>query len=169
MDSPPLQSSVHHPQRVRAASNLSFQAIDSHGAIRKRTAERVRSISASHADRLHQLALEQAAEVDSHCLPPPPPPTTGIRWITPQHSPEPNAVFSEQHIEPFPAWTVPTPPRSDSGVPTVSVDANEDPVTTGISAPTDFLFDQPTTSAEMRSASSASDKRGLQLTVRAAR
>lgn len=142
MDSPQLQS-THPLQRMRTTSNLTVHSVNGRGAIQKRTLSRARSVSTSQAERLHQLALDQS---DHHTLPP-----TSIapQWITPQHSPQPQ-LFSEPPIDHYPQWTVPTPPRSDSGVPTVSVDANEVPVTTGISSTQDFNFEQPTASAEMR-------------------
>ena len=145
MDSPRLQSS-HPLQRMRTTSNLSVHSIDNRGAVQKRTLQRTRSVSTSQADRLHQLALQQGNLGDNNPLPP-----TSIapQWITPQHSPQPQ-IFSEPPVEHYHHWTVPTPPRSDSGLPTVSVDANEVPVTTGISSTQDFNFDQPTASAEMR-------------------
>lgn len=145
MDSPHLQSS-HPLQRMRTNSNLSVHSVDHRGAVRKRSTSRNRSVSTSNADRLHHLALDQSNQGDNSGLPPT---SIGLQWITPQHSPQPQ-VFSESSVEPFPQWTVPTPPRSDSGLPTVSVDANEVPVTTGISSTQDFHFDQPTASAEMR-------------------
>jgi len=147
MDSLYFQSSPQL-QRVRTNSNLSVNSIDNRGAIRKRITERSRdrSVSATQVDRLQQLALEQPSPADVSSLPS----TTGIHWITPEHSPQSQALYLEPSIEPFPTWTVPTPPRSDSGVPTVSIDANEEPVTTGISASADFQYAQPTTSAEMR-------------------
>jgi hypothetical protein len=146
MDSPFTQSSIHF-QRMRAHSNLSVHSADSRGGIRKRTPSLSRSTSNSHLDRLYQLALEQSNSSDASgaAL------TSAAHWLTPQASPQPH-VFSDTQVEPFPEWTVPTPPRSDSGLPTVSVDANEVPVTTGISCTVDYPFDQqPTASAEMRS------------------
>ena len=140
MDSPHLQSSTQ-VQRIRTNSNLSVHSVDHRGAIRKPSSSRSRSISTSQADRLHKLAIEQSNYSDGPVLPP-----TSIapHWITPQNSPEP-PVFTEPAV-----WTLPTPPRSDSGLPTVSVDANEVPVTTGISSTQDFNFEQPTASADMR-------------------
>lgn len=145
MDSPHLQS-PHPLQRMRTTSNLSVHPVDKRGAIQKRSIQRARSVSSSQAERLHQYAFDQINPVDIHSLPP-----TSIapQWITPQHSPQPQ-LFSEPPVDPFPQWTAPTPPRSDSGVPTVSVDANEVPVTSGIGSAQDFNFEQPTASAEMR-------------------
>lgn len=132
--------SPHLQSRFRSSSNLS--AINHRGAIQKRCGERTRSISASQADRLHQLALQQSS------LPEAPPVLSNLQWLTPQQSPQPLQVFSEPlSIEHFPVWTAPTPPRSDSGVPSVSVDASEDPATTGITVSPDFQYEQPT---EMR-------------------
>ena len=145
MDSPHLQTS-NILQRMRTSSNLSVHSVDNRGAIHKRNSSRSRSISASQLDRLHQLALEQSNQPNGSA---PPPTSIAPQWLTPQHSPQPQ-VFSESAAEPFPQWTVPTPPRSDSGLPTVSVDSNEVPVTTGISSSHDFNFDQPTASADMR-------------------
>lgn len=147
MDSPHLQSSSQ-VQRTRANSNLSVHSFDGRGAIRKRSSERSRdrSISASYcsqADRLRQLALDQATQPDVSNLVS----TSGIQWITPEHSPQ-TQPFTEPSVEPFPHWTIPTPPRSDSGVPSVSIDADDKPVTTCIDS--DFQFDQPVTSSDMR-------------------
>ena len=152
MDSPSLQSTTNsHPQRVRSHTSFSAQSstVNNRGAIQKRTNDndRNRSISVSQADRLYRLSAEQQANFEH----PIPSTAGGIQWITPQHSPQPQAFTSEQLIEPFPQWTAPTPPRSDSGIPTLSVDANEEPVTTGISVAPEFAFEQPSaSSAEMR-------------------
>lgn len=145
MDSPHLQSS-NNLHRMRTTGNLAYHSIDSRGAIRKPSLSRNRSISTSQVERLHQLALEQSNQANNASLPP-----TSIapQWLTPQHSPQPQ-VFADSLVEPPPQWTVPTPPRSDSGVPTVSLDSNEEPVTTGISSNQDFDFEHPTASAEMR-------------------
>ena len=150
MDSPHLQTS-HPLHRMRTNSNLSVHSahsIDSRGGIRKPSLPRSRSISTSQLERLHQLAVEQSSQSNVSV---PPPTSIAPQWLTPQHSPQPQ-VFSEPSYESSPQWTVPTPPRSDSGVPTVSLDANEVPVTTGISTSQDFNFEQPTASADMRCA-----------------
>ncbi|KAF2166348.1 hypothetical protein M409DRAFT_55190 [Zasmidium cellare ATCC 36951] len=157
MDSPLLQSAVHQPARVRAhstyhANNIpAHAAVDKHGAIHKRsnTADRNRSISTSQADRLYRLAAEQndldQPDFTQDSITPS---AFGLhQWITPQHSPEPHGFATEQSIHPFPQWTAPTPPRSDSGIPNVPIDSNEEPVTC---AP-DLTFDQPASSAEMSS------------------
>lgn len=143
MDSPHAFQSPTGLQRMRTNSTLSVQSANNRGAIRKRSSSRTQQISASHAERLHQLALDQA---ENSSLP-----SASIRsqWITPQQSPQPHA-FVQPSLESYPQWTVPTPPRSDSGVPTVSVDASEVPVTTGISSTQDFNFEQSTASADMR-------------------
>ncbi|EMD00166.1 hypothetical protein BAUCODRAFT_119725 [Baudoinia panamericana UAMH 10762] len=134
-------------QRVRTNSSLTH-ILDRRGAIHKRTPERPRSVSASQAERLHQLALEQSGTSDLGTISA----TSGIQWITPQQSPEPQSVFADSSLEPFSTWTIPTPPCSDSGVPNVSLDLNnEDCRAVGISASEVFQFTQPTTCSEMSS------------------
>lgn len=145
MDLPLLQS-TNSLLRMRTNSNLSLHPVDYRGAIRKPSLSRSRSVSTSQLDRLHQSAIEQSHYSNSSTTPPT---SIASQWLTPQHSPQPQVV-SEPTLETFPQWTVPTPPRSDSGLPTVSFDADEVPVTTGISSSLDFSFDQPTASAEMR-------------------
>ncbi len=145
MDSPISQTSSQL-QRMRTHSNLSLHSTDNRGAIRKRTPSFSRSVSNAQVDRLYQYALEQsnAAESCGVSL------TSAPHWLTPQSSPQPQ-VFQDSHVEPFPQWSVPTPPRSDSGLPTVSIDTNEVSVTTGISPHSDFIYHhQPTAAAEMR-------------------
>ena len=145
MDSPSLQPSLN---LRNSSNNLAVHPpVDVRGAVRKRTASRHRSISTSQVERLHQLAVQQSNHTNTSL----PPNALNPQWITPQSSPQPQNVFSTEHsVEPFPQWTVPTPPRSDSGLPTVSLDSNEAPVTTGISSTQDFNFGHPTASADMR-------------------
>ena len=147
MDSPYLQSSTQ-TYRMRSSSNLSVHAFDDRSAIRKRSSERSRggSFSTSQAERLHNITLEQSTRSDVGYIPP----ACGIEWITPQQSPQAQAALSNPSVEPFPTWTIPTPPRSDSGLPFVSVDAIEEPVTTGISGAANFRYEQPTASTDMR-------------------
>lgn len=148
MDSPYLQSqSSSDLQRMRSNSNLSVQSVDSRGAIRKRSLSRSRPLSSAQTERLHQYALDQANQLNG--ISSYQPTSIANNWITPQQSPQPH-VFSDSGVEPFPQWTVPTPPHSDSGVPSVSIDVNEEPVTSTISTSQDFTFAQPTASAEMR-------------------
>lgn len=147
MDSPFLQSRPVDLQRMRAGSNISLHSVDGRGAIRKRSPSRSRALSSAQAERLHQYALEQANQVTD--ISPFTPTSLGSNWITPQHSPQPQ-VYSSTAVEPFPQWSVPTPPHSESGVPIVSIDPNEEPTTTSISASSDFAFAQATTSTEMR-------------------
>ena len=150
MDSPHLQSPPHL-QRLRTNSSLSVHsAVDSRGAIRKRSSERTRSTSnSSQVHRLQHLSLDHADQFISQ-------PVTlasfGVEWFTPQHSPQPQSIFPDSSsLEPFPTWSAPTPPRSDSGVPTVSLDANDEPVTSGnCVSQSNLSFDPPVTSAEMR-------------------
>lgn len=145
----PLTFDAAHQQRLRGNSIHPLQAINNHGAVRKRTvSERSLSESVAHAERLHSiLALGQCANSTSHATAP----TSGLRWPTPHPSPQPEPILADASVEPFPTWTVPTPPRSDSGIPTVSIDVNDEPARAGIRASNDFQFDQPTTSAEMSS------------------
>lgn len=154
MDSPSFQSLAQAP-RLRAHSTVAaLSSITKHGAVSKRphNNHRDRSISASQADRLYDLAVDQSnttqADIGSDVLNPSS--TLGIQWLTPQHSPEPQGFQAEQPVQPYPQWTVPTPPRSDSGVPSVSIDFNDVPVSTGISIVGDFAFEQPTAQADMR-------------------
>lgn len=155
MDSPALQpSTAQQPSRLRSfTSTTTSSSVDGRrGAVQKRssiTGDRNRSISASQADRLYQFAADQSsnqAEAQSDTIPPA---SLGVQWITPQHSPQLSGFATETTIEPFPQWTAPTPPRSDSGIPTVSIDS-EDPVPSSISGAQDFEFEQPTVSPEMR-------------------
>lgn len=146
MDSPYLQSSSADLQRMRSNSSLSAQSIDSRGAIRKRSLSRVHQLSSAKTDRLHQFALDQINQANGTCFQPT---LNGNNWITPQHSPQPN-TFSEPGIEPFPQWTVPTPPHSDSGIPALPVDVDEEVTAADTSSTGDFSFVQPRAAAEMR-------------------
>ncbi|KAF1824951.1 uncharacterized protein K489DRAFT_145753 [Dissoconium aciculare CBS 342.82] len=159
MDSPAaFQSPSSHPSRSRAQTNnlsrprtTSYAvAVDSRGAIQKRSRQNdhTRSISLSQ-DRLFRLATEQS---NAQFVPPTtsiPDPSLGLQlqWITPQHSPQPQG-FSEPVIEAFPQWSVPTPPRSDSGIPNV-VDADDSSACIGSSAGFDH-FEPATAAEEMR-------------------
>jgi len=150
MDSPHLQSYAQ-PLRVRTNSNLSVQSIDQHGGIRKRSLERTRSPSSAQVDHLHHLALGQSEDFSHSSTFPVP----GTHWMTPRHSPQLEAIYNAPSVEAFPTWSVPTPPRSDSGLPTVSIDAVDQQVTTCDSIHSNyhastFDFDPPTTSADMR-------------------
>ena len=147
MDSPYFQSSTQ-AYRMRSSSILSVHALDDRSAIRKRSSERSRdgSFSTSQTERLHSLTLERSTRSDAISVPS----TCGLEWITPQQSPRIQAVLSDQSIEPFPTWAIPTPPLSDSGLPFVSVDAIEEPAVTGISSSTAFHYEQPTAVADMR-------------------
>jgi hypothetical protein len=144
INSSPSESSTFHSTRPRSTASLSN--VDARGAISKshllNTPHRSRAISLSQADRLYQIAAEQQCRprsIDHHLSSST---TGGIHWITPQHSPQLHDYQDEPNLEPFPQWTAPTPPRSDSGLPSVSID-DED-----ISVTPNFAFEQPT--AEMR-------------------
>lgn len=146
MDSPYLQS-TSNVYRPRANSSLSVHSPSNPTGIRKRSVSRGRSVSASQTERLHQLALDGSATPD---LQPLPPAATSAQWFTPQPSPQPQLFPDSTFIETLPQWTVPTPPRSDSGVPSLSIDASEDPLTTCVSSSQDYTFQTNTTAAEMR-------------------
>jgi hypothetical protein len=150
MNSP--SSFQSNPTRLRAHSSYttpqsSFSSIDHRGAIHKRSHnDRSQSISSLQADRLYQLAADQANHLDglhdSNNNS-----SSDVRWITPQHSPELTGFTSAPPIDPY-QWTAPTPPHSESGIPNVSIDVNDEPATC---APRDYSnFEQPTVSAEMR-------------------
>jgi hypothetical protein len=155
MDSPAaFQSPSSHPSRSRAPNTLSRPrttshavAVDSRGAIQKRSRQndRTRSISLSQ-DRLFRLATEQSniQYISSTTSIPDPSLGLQLQWITPQHSPQAQG-FSEPVIEAFPQWSVPTPPRSDSGIPNV-VDSDDSSTCIGTSAGFDHF--EPATSAE---------------------
>lgn len=146
MDSPYLQS-TSNVFRPRTNSSLSVHSSSTPTGIRKRSVSRGRSVSASQTERLHQLALDGSATPDFQPLPPP---STGADWFTPQPSPQPHLFPDASLVETLPQWTVPTPPRSDSGVPSLSIDPGEDPLTTCVSSSQDYTFQTNTTTAEMR-------------------
>ncbi|KXT15486.1 hypothetical protein AC579_3370 [Pseudocercospora musae] len=152
MHSPSLQSSTTSslPQRLPSHTSPSAHSstLSNRGAIQKqkRTDDDHRhpSVPPSQADRLYRLAAQQHPTLAT---------AVRIQCMTPQHSPQPQPFPLDQLLEPFPPhWTAPTPPRSDSGLPTLSVDANEEPVPTAISVASDFAFEHPSaSSAEMSS------------------
>ncbi|KAK3111788.1 hypothetical protein LTR53_012596, partial [Teratosphaeriaceae sp. CCFEE 6253] len=142
---------LSQPPRVRTNSNLSVRSIDQRAGIRKPSLDRARSISTSHVDRLSQLALHPADPSPDDFEPSSQTPASaGFQWITPGHSPQPQTIFADPYaLEPFPTWSVPTPPHSDSGLPTVSI--GEEDVTAGLRTPQAFVFDPPSAAAEMSS------------------
>lgn len=136
MDSPYLQaSSSFGYTRPRANSNLSAHSSDSRG-IRKRSLSRSRSISLSQAERLERtLRLSPESTGSSH-------------WITPQPSPQLQPFVDTYEADP--TWAIPTPPRSDSCVPTLTVDAANEPLPVSTGPECTFNFNAPaTTSADM--------------------
>ncbi|KAJ9620942.1 hypothetical protein H2203_007528 [Taxawa tesnikishii (nom. ined.)] len=138
MDSPYLQaSSSFGYTRPRANSNLSAHSSDSRG-IRKRSLSRSRSISLSQAERLERtLRLSPESTGSSH-------------WITPQPSPQLQPFVDTYEADP--TWAIPTPPRSDSCVPTLTVDAANEPLPVSTGPECTFNFNAPaTTSADMGS------------------
>ncbi|KAI5361551.1 hypothetical protein Slin15195_G126660 [Septoria linicola] len=154
MDSPSFQSAIINPNRIRSQSSYSTTStVNSRGGIQKRSInnDRSRAISVSQAEKLFQFAAQQASQADIEHPIPTSTAIGGIQWLTPQHSPQPQSFTAEPSLEPFPQWTAPTPPRSESSFPTVSIDCNEEPATTGISVTPEFAFEQPPVSAEMSS------------------
>lgn len=150
MDSPSIQQATIQPGRDRSHTSFSTQStVNNRGAIQKRSHDSNRTISVSQAEKLYQFAADQQNQLDLEHPTIPTSTAGGIQWITPQHSPQPQSYQPESSLEPFPQWTAPTPPHSDSGILSISVDASDDPVTTGISVTPEFAFEEP--AAEMSS------------------
>lgn len=147
MDSPTRQRSPNLGH-TRTHSSLSARSTAYPLGIRKRSSPRARAISVSQNERLEQLVFDQSSTSSPDFQPIPQAPLN-LQWLTPQHSPQPQLFPETVSIEPFTQWNVPTPPRSDSGVPTLSIDSNEEQSNsdTGCSQP--FDFGPMTTSAEM--------------------
>ena len=154
MDSPYLQSTVNG-FRPRASSTLSIHSSAHPTGIRKRSGSRGRAISASQAERLHQLIFDGSSTPE---LQPQPSTSTSSQWYTPQPSPQPSLFADASIVDAVPQWNVPTPPRSDSGVPSLSVDASEDPLAGCVTSSQDYTFQTSTTSAEMRYVCCVMDK-----------
>ncbi|QIX00287.1 hypothetical protein AMS68_005804 [Peltaster fructicola] len=153
MSSQPLPS----PQQPRAPL---YSATHQSGGIRKKatTSSRHRAVSSSYAERLHHLALEQSTAAENGFTSPQQVaqqlnPESGLNWLTPQQSPEPSCFFQEPvQIDQF-QWAAPTPPRSDSGLPTLPADVGDEsvvPPSSGVSTPETFAFES-TTAADMSS------------------
>lgn len=150
MDSPSLHSATvaHLPQsRARAYSNLSNHSGD-HRIHKQLSSPHLRGISTSQSERLYRLAAEnQANDLLSN---------SAVPFLTPQHSPVPSNLSTDQSIgEPLSGWSniPPSPPRSDSGIPPSSLDlSHDDLISTTLSAPQDFTsLDHPTAPADMSS------------------
>lgn len=147
MDSPYLQSTAPI-YRPRTNSSLSVHSSANPTGIRKRSVSRVRSTSTSQAEHLHRIVLDGSATPEFQ--PPLPPSSTSAQWFTPQASPQPQLFPDSGLVDTLPQWNVPTPPRSDSGVPSLSVDASEDSLSNCVSSAQDYTFQTNTTTAEMR-------------------
>lgn len=138
MDSPIRQASPDH-FRSRTDSSLSVHSTSIYPGIRKR------SSSPSYFSAAQTARIQQAFQPYStpdfapNSLVP-----AGLQWITPQQSPQPHLFPDSTSSEPIPQWTVPTPPRSDSGVPPVT---NKD---SGIVSTQDNDFGQASNNVEMR-------------------
>lgn len=139
MDSPTLQPASSTTSRIQIHSSYTPRSsIDERGAIYKLSSnDSRRSISPSQAERLLHFATNSTNLENCSTS------ATGIEWITPEHSPQLNAYPPvESTIESFPQWTVPTPPRSDSGLPNASIEESnaqafndfEQPVTSEMSS-----------------------------------
>lgn len=140
MDSPIRQASPNH-FRTRTDSSLSIHSTSIYPGISKR------SSSPSHFSSAQTARIQQAFQPYSTSdFAPNPLISAGLQWITPQNSPQPHLFPDTTAAEPLPQWTVPTPPRSDSGVPSVSIDSNKD---SGVATTQDNDFGQ-STNVEMR-------------------
>ncbi|KAJ8611206.1 hypothetical protein MRB53_038050 [Persea americana] len=159
MDSPVYQSptSHHYPaahHRGNSNSNstsypASASTLRHRAGIHKRSSHPDRSsISLAQPDRLYRWASEQSHQITPSSLPSP---AIDGQWITPQQSPQTHGFSLDSTIEPFSTtWGVPTPPRSDSGVPNLSVDATDEPISHAVSAAHAFnSFEHPATTVEM--------------------
>jgi hypothetical protein len=145
MDSPLRQSSPPSNYRSRTDSSLSVHSKSIYSGIRKRSSS-PSHFSAAQAERIHQ-ALNPYSTPDfqpSSLI------STGLQWVTPQPSPQPHLFPDQSANEPFPQWAAPTPPRSDSGAPSLSIDASKESATSGANSSQTFDFGQPTSTADMR-------------------
>ncbi|OQO01742.1 hypothetical protein B0A48_12779 [Cryoendolithus antarcticus] len=134
--------------RERTNSNLSVYSAANPVGIRKRSASRSPSISAAQVHRLEQLCLNQSTAQDLDAFTNN---VTNYQWLTPQPSPQSQPYLVPCSIEAFPQWTAPTPPRSDSEVSTLAIDAQDEIATTTAGESQSFGFDPVTTTAEMSS------------------
>nr|OQO25235.1 hypothetical protein B0A51_09359 [Rachicladosporium sp. CCFEE 5018] len=134
--------------RERTNSNLSVYSAANPAGIRKRSASRSPPISAAQVQHLEQLCLNQTncQDLDAFTKN-----VTNYQWLTPQPSPQSQPYLVPCGIEAFPQWTAPTPPRSDSEVSTLAIDAQDEIATTTAGGSQSFGFDPVTTTAEMSS------------------
>jgi hypothetical protein len=145
MDSPLRQSSP--PSfRSRTDSSLSVHSKSFYSGIRKR------SSSPSHYSTLQAERIQQALQpYSTPDFQPSSLVSAGLQWVTPQHSPQPHLFPDHAASESFPQWSAPTPPRSDSGAPSLSVDATKESTTASSNGSTQpFDFGQSTSNADMR-------------------
>jgi hypothetical protein len=144
MDSPLRQSSP--PSfRSRTDSSLSVHSKSFYSGIRKR------SSSPSHYSTLQAERIQQALQPYSTSdFQPTSLVSAGLQWVTPQHSPQPHLFPDHAATESFPQWSAPTPPRSDSGAPSLSVDATKESTVSSNGSTQPFDFGQSTSTADMR-------------------
>ena len=145
MDSPLRQSSPPSSSRSRTDSSLSIHSKSYYSGIQKRSSS-PSHFSAAQAERIQQ-ALNPYSTPDfqpSSLI------SSGLQWATPQHSPQPHLFPDQTAPESFSQWAAPTPPRSDSGAPSLSVDASKESSTSGTSSTQTFDFGQSTSTADMR-------------------
>lgn len=147
MDSPLRQASP--PSfRSRTDSSLSVHSKSIYSGIHKRSSS-PSHFSAAQAERIQQ-ALHPYSTPDfqpSSLI------SAGLQWVTPQHSPQPHLFPDQTVTEPFPQWTAPTPPGSDSEAPSLSIDASKEPTASGVSSNQNYDFGPSTSTADMRYAS----------------
>ena len=129
MDSPLFQSpvSAHSVRHHRGNSNhftSHSNILRQRSAVQKRSSPSDRSpISLAQSDRIYQWTSEQSSISGDSSLPSP---VVNPQWIhTPDSSPQ-LPGYSLEPVESFPfTAAVPTPPRSDSGHPAFSLDADD--------------------------------------------
>jgi len=145
MDSPLRQSSPPSNYRSRVDSSLSVHSNSTYAGIRKKSSS-PSHFSAAQAERIQQ-ALNPYSTPDfqpSSLI------SSGLQWVTPQHSPQPHLFVDQTATESFPQWAAPTPPRSDSGAASLSIDANKESTTTESNPSQTFDFGQTTSTTDMR-------------------
>ena len=145
MDSPLRQSSPPLNYRSRTDSSLSVHSKSLYAGVTKRSSS-PSHFSAAQAERIQQ-ALNPYSTPDfqpSSLI------SAGLQWVTPQHSPQPHLFPDQTTTEPFSQWAAPTPPRSDSGAPSLSIDGSKECTTSGAPSTQSFDFGQTTSTADMR-------------------
>lgn len=142
-----LTSYLHSPSfeasaRPRSSSNLSVYSPEPRG-IRKQSISRSRSDSTSKIAQ-HPELLPTQIRLDLDLSPAP---SLRNSWSTPGDSPQPHSYFDLVNQNPS-VWSVPTPPHSDSGLPSLISDSG-DSTFTATSSDNLAKYDPPTTSAGM--------------------